>query len=122
MAARWEIRFHPDFEPEFGELSDVVQDELLAKVGLLEIFGPFLGRPNADNLHGSRYANMKEIRFDADGGVWRVAYAFDPTRQGILLVAADKGGVSQPRFYRRLIRQADNRYGEHLGRLRRNRG
>ena len=65
---------------------------------------------------------MKELRFDADGGVWRVAFAFDPNRQGILLVAGDKVGVSQTRFYRQLIRRADNRYGEHLARLDRDRG
>jgi hypothetical protein len=35
---------------------------------------------------------MKELRFDAAGGVWRVAFAFDPRRQGVLLVAGDKSG------------------------------
>jgi hypothetical protein len=43
----------------------------------------------------SRYANMKELRFRADGGVWRVAFAFDPRRNAILLVAGDKSGVSE---------------------------
>jgi hypothetical protein len=33
---------------------------------------------------------MKELRFDADNGVWRVAFAFDPNREAILLVAGDK--------------------------------
>ena len=46
---------------------------------------------------------MKELRFAADNGVWRVAYAFDPTRKAILLVAGDKAGVSQKRFYGSLI-------------------
>ena len=32
----------------------------------------------------------KELRFNADGGVWRVAFAFDPERKGILLVAGDR--------------------------------
>lgn len=57
---------------------------------------------------------MKELRFEAGGGVWRVAYAFDPRRKGILLVAGDKQGVSQARFYRALIRKADMRYEKHL--------
>lgn len=122
MTRNWEVQFHPEFESEFDDLPEVVQDELLAKSALLETFGPFLGRPNADNLNGSRYANMKELRFYADGGVWRVAFSFDPNRQGILLVAGDKVGVSQTRFYRQLIRWADNRYGEHLARLDRDRG
>ncbi len=71
-------------------------------------------RPATDTLDGSRFSNMKELRFTADNGVWRVAYAFDPQRKAILLVAGDKAGVSQRRFYRELIRKADKRFAEHL--------
>jgi hypothetical protein len=67
-----------------------------------------------DTLKGSKHANMKELRFDAGGGVWRVAFAFDPRRHGILLVAADKSGVSQDRFYKQLIAKADKRFAAHL--------
>ena len=118
----WEVQFHPDFEPEFGDFPAVVQDELLAKAGLLREFEPFLTRPHVGNLQGSRYRNMKELRFDADDGVWRVAFAFDPNRQGILLVAGDKSGGRQSRFYRQLIDKADDRYSEHLAQLRQSRG
>jgi len=31
-----------------------------------------------------------------------------------LLVAADKSGVSEAKFYKRLIERADSRYKEHL--------
>lgn len=47
-------------------------------------------------------------------GGWRVAFAFDPNREGILLVAGDKSGGSESKFYRRLIAKADERYAEHL--------
>ena len=57
---------------------------------------------------------MKELRFNAGGGVWSVAFAFDPDRQAVLLVAGDKSGVSERRFYRRLVDKADTRYGRHL--------
>jgi hypothetical protein len=50
---------------------------------------------------------MKELRFKAEGGVWRVAFAFDPKRAAILLVPGDKAGVSEKRFYKRLIDKAD---------------
>jgi hypothetical protein len=60
---------------------------------------------------------MKELRFDAGGGVWCVAFAFDPERKAILLVAGDKGGRSQRMFYRRLISTADRRFEDHLGRV-----
>jgi hypothetical protein len=76
--------------------------------------GPLLGRPQADTLNGSRYASMKELRFKAGGGVWRVAFAFDPARKGILLVAGDKAGVGQRQFYRNLIRVADARFERYL--------
>ena len=60
---------------------------------------------------------MKEMRFDAAGGVWRVAFAFDPERKAILLAAGDKSGQSQRVFYRRLIATADKRFAVHLERL-----
>jgi hypothetical protein len=41
---------------------------------------------------------MKELRVDANDGVWRVAFAFDPKRQAVLLVAGDKSAGSEKRF------------------------
>jgi hypothetical protein len=60
---------------------------------------------------------MKEIRFRADDGVWRVAFAFDPHRCAILLIAGDKSGSSEKRFYRQLIEIADSRFNDHLTKL-----
>jgi hypothetical protein len=113
----WIVRFDDEFEQEFLALQQGVQDELLAVVRVLAEYGPQLGRPYVDTLKGSKHANMKELRFDAVGGVWRVAFAFDPRRQGILLVAGDKSGVSQDRFYKQLIAKADKRFAAHLERL-----
>lgn len=78
----WSVLFHSAFESEFDSLPERVQDELLAHAHLLQEFGPTLGRPRVDTLKASRHTNMKELRFDADNGVWRVAFAFDPARQG----------------------------------------
>ncbi|MGD0293188.1 MAG: type II toxin-antitoxin system RelE/ParE family toxin [Terracidiphilus sp.] len=114
----WPIIFHDDFVPEFNDLSKNVQRELIALTLNLCERGPLLGRPQVDTLKGSRHSNMKELRFDADGGVWRVAFAFDPERRAILLVAGDKGGVSKGRFYQNLIRVADRRFDQHLNALR----
>ncbi len=50
----------------------------------------------------------------ADGGVWRIAFAFDPSRRAILLVAGDKSGITQALFYRRFIDIADRRFDSHL--------
>ncbi len=110
----WIVAFADEFEPEFDALPEAVQDAILARLVFLEMEGPFLGRPHADTLVGSRHANMKELRCNADDGVWRVAFAFDPARQAILLVGGDKSGVSEKRFYKQLIARADERFDRHL--------
>ena len=113
----WIVAIGDEFEPEFDELYEDVQTEILAISRLLQRFGPQLGRPRVDTLKGSRHANMKEIRFSAADGEWRVAFAFDTKREAILLVAGDKSGSSEKRFYRRLVRKADERFEAHLDRL-----
>jgi hypothetical protein len=113
----WTVLFHDAFDAEFEALVNELQDELLAHAKLLAEFGSNLGRPTVDTLKGSRHANMKELRFSWNGQVWRVAFAYDPQRQAILLVGGDKGGADQRRFYKRLLTVADERYDEHLGTL-----
>lgn len=113
----WNVLFDEEFDPEFDALPAAVQDEILAHARLLEQFGPTLGRPRVDTLNGSNHANMKELRFSAADGAWRVAFAFDPKRNAILLVAGDKSGGNEKRFYKRLIEKADARYDAHLARL-----
>ena len=117
-AMTWDVALDDAFAEEFQVLPADVQDELLARAQVLAQFGPSLGRPQVDTLKGSTHANMKELRFDAADGVWRVAFAFDPKRAAILLVAGDKAGVSQKKFYKQLIRKADERFTAHLARLR----
>jgi hypothetical protein len=114
---RWTVILHDDFDDELALLAEDLQDEVLAHANLLAQFGPNLGRPAADTLEGSRHANMKELRFDWNGEVWRVAFAFDPKRQAILLAGGDKGGADQRRFYKRLIAIADDRYDKYLATL-----
>ena len=115
------VEIADEFEPEFDGLHEDVRTEILALSLVLEEFGPQLGRPRADTLKGSRHANMKELRFSAADGEWRLAFAFDPKRRAILLVAGDKSGGSERRFYRELIRKADGRFDAHLARLKRER-
>ena len=119
---KWKVEFHKDFDPEFDALPDEVQSELRAHALLVERFGPQVGRPRVDTLKGSRHANMKELRFDAADGVWRVAFAFDPKRNAVLLIAGDKSGGAGKRFYRQLIAKADERFGEHLFRTKKQKG
>ncbi len=110
----WNVEFHDAFEVEFLAFEQTVQDALLAAAKLLADYGPRLGRPHADTLKGSKHANMKELRFEASDGEWRAAFAFDPERKAILLVAGDKSGGSEKRFYKQLIAKADLRFSAHV--------
>lgn len=113
----WIVEFNDVFFTEFVEFSEEVKRELVLRVEYLKDFGHSLGRPYVDTLSGSKHSNMKELRFDADNGVWRVVFAFDPERKAILLVAGDKSGTSQTRFYKQLIKKADKRFDDHLSNM-----
>ena len=113
----WNVSFCDEFDAEFQLMVEGLQDELLAHALLLREFGPNLGRPSVDTLKGSKHPNMKELRFNWEQEVWRVAFAFDPVRQAVLLAGGDKTGVDQRRFYKRLIAVADERYSRHLATL-----
>lgn len=115
----WTVRLHPEFQHEFDNLELPVRMELDSLRIRLSEDGPMLGRPHVDTLYGSQFSNLKELRFSAARGVWRVAFAFDPTRVAILLVAGNKRGQHGRRFYERFVRVADDRYADHLNRLRR---
>ncbi|MDZ7736289.1 MAG: type II toxin-antitoxin system RelE/ParE family toxin [Gammaproteobacteria bacterium] len=113
----WTVLFCEEFHSEFRALPEEPQDELLAHALLLQEFGPDLGRPTVNTLKGSRYPNMKELRFSWHGEVWRVAFAFDPRRQAVFLAAGNKKGTHHERFYRKLIETAEKRYEQYLDTL-----
>ena len=114
----WEVIYHPLFALEHESLPRYVQVALGKRVEVLHQQGPSMGRPRADTLRASRYANMKELRLKTRIGVWRVAFIFDPNRQAILLLAGNKEGENERRFYSDFIREADDRFDDHLDRLR----
>lgn len=113
----WTVEYHEAFLAELKNGPQPVRIAVVATVGFLEQFGPPLGRPYVDTLKGSAFPNMKELRITVLGGEWRVAFAFDPQRNAILLTGANKSGVKQDRFYKSLILTADRRYAEHLAKL-----
>ncbi len=110
----WKIEFHDEFEEEFDNLAETVRDAIFVKASLLEQIGPSLGRPHADTLNGSIHGNMKELRCKVNKANWRILFAFDPDRKAILLVAGNKTGANQKRFYEQLIARADERFNQYL--------
>ena len=117
MGVGWVVEIGDKFESEFDDLHEDVRIEIMVLARLVQQFGPHLGRPRVDTLNGSRHAKMKELRFSAADGEWRVAFAFDTKRKAILLAAGDKSKVSEKRFYKGLIRKADDRFDAHLAHL-----
>lgn len=113
---QWKVSFHDAFDPEFDAFSQDVQDELLAAADALRRLGPAADRPHVGTLVNPRHPNMKELRFKANNGVeiWRAAFAFDPVREAIILVAADKQGVDEDKFYKDLLKKANKRFDTHL--------
>jgi len=53
---KWEVLFHPEFYSEYETLAQEVQDDVLARLKVLEEMGPQLGRPRVDTLNGSEHA------------------------------------------------------------------
>jgi len=110
----WPVATTDQFDPWFTGLDDEGQVEVMAKVQLLRLLGPRLGRPHADTLKGSKHANLKALRANTKGQVLRIAFAFDPDRSAIPRIGGDKSGASQKRFYGQLIVKADELYDRHL--------
>jgi hypothetical protein len=111
----WEIITSESYDAWFSEQTEYDQFLIRAKVYLLEEQGPYLGRPYADTLKGSKsLSNLKELRTQTDAHVFRIAYIFDPERNGLLLTGGDKKGKNQRKFYKNLISEAEQIYAAYL--------
>jgi hypothetical protein len=110
----WELQTTIQYEEWASALDEAAQDRIFAIIELLREFGPQLKRPHADTLSGSKHPNMKELRVETATQKIRIAFAFDPLRNAILLIGGEKQGVSQKLFYKQLIKLADRLFDEHL--------
>lgn len=106
------MEYTDEFETWWNGLTEDEQESVAFGVGLLEAKGPHLPRPHADRVNGSEFPNMKELRCQHEGRPYRVLFAFDPRRVGVLLIGGDKTG--NPRWYEEYVPQADAIYKAHL--------
>lgn len=113
----WEVITTECFDAWFLTQYDSLRESVYEAMGILEKFGPKLGRPYVDTLNGSDFPNMKELRVQYAVKPIRAFFAFDPTRKAIVLCAGDKTGINEKRFYRDMIRLADSEYLKHLANL-----
>jgi hypothetical protein len=117
LPVQWTVITHPDVDEWLATVDKDTFEQIAAAVRELGMEGPTLGRPLADTVKGSRHKNMKELRPGSSGrSEVRILFAFDPERQAILLVAGDKAG-KWTRWYKKAIPLADDRFDEHLERM-----
>jgi hypothetical protein len=107
-----EIEYTDEFQTWWDELSEAEQESIFASVQLLEEKGPHLGHPHTSGINGSRHSHMRELRVQHQGRPYRILYAFDPRRTGILLIGGDKTG--NKRWYEIYVPIADRLYDLHL--------
>jgi len=108
----WEVEYTDEFDAWWNNLSEAEQEEIDAKVDLLEERGPTLSRPHADRVESSRHSNMKELRGKVEERHLRVLFAFDPRRTALLMLGGDKTG--DPTWYDRFVPLADDLFDQHL--------
>jgi hypothetical protein len=107
-AMAWEVQASEQVQRWQRSLEPLAAERLNAAVARLQELGPGLGRPFVDTIHGSRHANMKELRV----GSLRTLFAFDARRHAMLLVGGDKAGDWRG-WYQRNIPVADRLFDAH---------
>ena len=108
----WEVEFTDEFGSWYGDLAELVQDDIDRTVGLLEAKGPQLPFPYSSGIEGSRHTHLRELRIQSGGEPYRIFYAFDPRRTAILLIGGNKAG--DDRFYDTMVPAADRLYDDYL--------
>ena len=108
----WLVEYTDEFESWWESLNEDEQESVASCVLLLEARGPMLGYPFSSGIEQSKHSHMRELRVQHGGRPYRVLYAFDPRRVGILLIGGDKTG--DDRWYDKYVPIADKIYEEHL--------
>lgn len=63
----WEVITTDVFDEWFLAQPAALRESVYESMGVLEKFGPNLGRPHVDTLYGSAFPNMKELRIQHAG-------------------------------------------------------
>lgn len=113
----WEVEYTDEFGDWWATLREGLQETIDAHVRLLESYGPQLPYPYSSGIEQSKHSHMRELRVQYKGDPWRILYAFDPRRTGILLLGGDKTGDG--RWYEEHVPIADQLYDEHIAQLER---
>lgn len=101
------------FTSWYYALDDRDRGAVYRAVGALEQAGTTLGFPLSSALQGTAYP-LRELRVQSGGRPLRVFYAFDPSRQAVLLLGGDKTGDG--RFYETFVPRAERIWEAYLAR------
>ena len=113
----WEVNVTDGVREWYEDLDGETQAPIMVAVERLQQHGPALGRPTVGEVAGSRIHNLKELR--PAGTSIRILFVFDPRREAILLVGADKAEHGWKAWYPGAIAEAERLYDEYLSDLRR---
>ncbi len=106
-----EVMTTDEFEDWFEDLTRSQQQASAKAIERLEGEMLRLGYPHSSKLNGAKLA-IRELRFKDGDHPIRIAYAFDPARDAVLLIGGDKKG--DDRFYDWFVPRADQIFGEYL--------
>ncbi|MCW2659203.1 MAG: hypothetical protein JWP83_355 [Mycobacterium sp.] len=111
MSMSWDVILLEEVEHWYFTLDADAMAAVTGAIDLLELEGPTLGRPTVDNVNGSKFHSLKELR--PAGTSIRILFIFDPRRQAILLLGGDKAGTWKS-WYDKNIPIAERRYENWL--------
>ncbi len=103
-----------EFTEWYDRLDEDDSDAVGHYVDLLEARGTTLPFPYCSAIKGSKYA-LRELRVQSGGKPLRVFYIFDPLRQAVVLIGADKTGDDS--FYGTFIPVAESIWEAYLVRI-----
>ena len=103
----WTIEYTQEYEDWFSAQEEESKIAINTKIIVLSEFGPKLGRPYVDTIHGSKYSNLKELRVKCKNSVIRILFCFNKSRNCWLLIGGNKKGKNEEDFYKRLIKKAE---------------
>jgi hypothetical protein len=110
IETKWKVETTAEYDAWFLKQDEDSQASIQMKVEFLKEYGPYLSRPHADTLKGSKLNNLKELRAQSDKHLFRIAFLFDEERKALVLIGGDKKGKDEKRFYQKLIKQAEKIY------------
>ena len=102
-----------DFAAWFRGLDEAHVDSVIVAVSKLEHQGVALGHPSSSAIKGASFA-LRELRIQSRGHALRVFYAFDPRRDGVLIIGGDKTGRNSDDFYTEMIARSERIWQEYL--------